>query len=87
MAAIAASASARVVNVATNLAALALFGLQGHVLLALGLAMAACNVAGAQLGARLALRHGSALVRRAFIVIVSLLIARTAWDALRHWPV
>jgi uncharacterized protein len=80
-----ASASARVLNVATNLAALSAFGAQGHVLVGLGLAMAACNVAGALLGARLALRHGSGLVRKVFIVLVSALIARTAYDAWRAW--
>src|SRR3954453_11064668 len=51
-----ASATAKAVNTMTNLAALLLFGLTGHVLWKLGLAMAACNVAGAQLGAHLAIR-------------------------------
>jgi uncharacterized membrane protein YfcA len=38
---------------------------------------------GAIVGARLALRGGSPFVRQAFIVIVSLLILRTAWTAIR----
>ena len=45
--------------------------------------MAACNIVGAIVGARLALRGGSGFVRQAFIVIVSLLILRTAWTAIR----
>ena len=77
-----ASATAKVVNTSTNAAALLLFAAGGHVLWALGLAMAACNLVGAQLGARLAIRHGSVLVRRVFLVVVSVLIARLAWDVL-----
>jgi uncharacterized membrane protein YfcA len=77
-----ASATAKVVNTATNLAALALFAVAGHVLWALGAAMAACNLAGSQIGTRLAIRRGSAWVRRVFLVVVSALIARLAYDLL-----
>lgn len=78
-----ASASAKIVNAAANLAAILLFGLTGQVFWLLGLAMAACNVAGAQLGSHLAIRHGSGFVRVVFIAVVSCLIAKTAWDALQ----
>jgi uncharacterized membrane protein YfcA len=78
-----ASATAKVVNTATNLAALLLFAWGGNVLWALGAAMAVSNLVGAQLGARLAIRHGSILVRRVFLVVVSVLIARLAYDVLR----
>lgn len=78
-----AAAGARVVNVATNVAALAWFGGHGHVLWILGFAMAAANVAGSLLGARLALRHGAGLVRIVFVVVVGALILKTGWDALR----
>lgn len=78
-----ASASAKIVNAAANLAAIVLFGLTGEILWLLGLAMAACNVAGAQVGSHLAIRHGSGFVRAVFIAVVSCLIAKTAWDALR----
>ncbi len=77
-----ASASAKVVNAAANLAAILLFGLTGQVFWLLGLAMAACNVAGAHVGSHLAIRHGSGFVRNVFIAVVSVLIAKTAWDAL-----
>lgn len=77
-----AAASARVLNVATNGAALAYFGLNGYVLWQVGLAMAACNIAGATLGTRLALRGGSTFVRKVFVVVVTLLILRTAWVAI-----
>src|SRR3954452_18251397 len=75
-----ASATAKAVNTMTNLAALLLFAVTGHVLWKLGLAMAACNVVGAQAGARLAIRRGSAGARRVFLVVVAALIVRLAVD-------
>lgn len=77
-----ASASAKIVNAAANLAAILLFGLTGEIFWLLGLAMAVCNVAGALVGSHLAIRHGSGLVRAVFIAVVCCLIAKTAWDAL-----
>lgn len=81
-----ASAAAKIVNVACNLAALAWFWPSGHVLVAMGLAMAAFNVAGALVGSRLAIRHGSAFVRKLFLAVVTALIAKTAIDALKNIP-
>jgi uncharacterized membrane protein YfcA len=78
-----ASASAKIVNASTNTAAVVLFGLTGELFWLLGLAMAACNVVGAQFGSHLALRRGSALVRKVFLGVVGTLIAKTAWDAVR----
>lgn len=75
-----ASSAAKVVNFATNAAALAYFVPSGHVLWATGLAMAVFNIGGALFGARLALRHGSGFVRGIFIGVASLLIARLAYD-------
>ncbi|MFP5219862.1 MAG: TSUP family transporter [Actinomycetes bacterium] len=80
-----ASATAKVVNTSTNAAALLLFALGGHVLWAVGAAMAVSNLVGAQLGVRLAIRYGSVLVRRVFLVVVSVLIARLAWDVLSRY--
>ena len=56
-----ASATARIVNLATNLGALLVFIPQGAPMWRLGLAMGACNAAGAWLGAHTAIRRGSAL--------------------------
>lgn len=78
-----ASASAKIVNAACNVAALLVFGFTGELYWLLGLAMAVCNVAGAQFGSHLAIRRGSALVRKVFIVVVTMLIAKTAWDAVK----
>lgn len=77
-----ASATAKAVNTMTNMSALILFALGGHVLWRLGAAMAVANVCGSQLGTRLAVRRGNAWVRRVFVVVVTALVARLAYDVL-----
>jgi uncharacterized membrane protein YfcA len=77
-----ANAGAKLVNVATNLAAIAAFASAGQVRWELALPMAACNVAGAQLGSRLALRSGAPFVRRVLLVVVTALLVKLTWDAL-----
>jgi uncharacterized membrane protein YfcA len=78
-----ASASAKVVNVLTNGAALAFFATQGLVLWSLALPMAVANVAGSLVGSRLAIRRGSGFVRVFFVIIVAALILRIGHDLLR----
>lgn len=80
-----ASAVAKVVNVACNFAALMWFGYSGHLLIELGLLMAVCQVCGSLLGTKLAIRHGSAFVRKLFLVVVTVLIVKTGYDALSKW--
>ena len=77
-----ASATAKIVNVATNLAALALFTAQGAVLWQLGLPMAAANLLGSAVGARVAIARGARFVRIVFLVVVAALIARLAVDVI-----
>jgi uncharacterized protein len=76
-----ASASAKLLNTATNLAALILFAIKGHVWWHYALALAIANVAGSLLGTHLALKHGAAFVRVVFILVVSALILKTGYDA------
>lgn len=75
-----ASAGAKVVNVATNLAALAYFLPNGYIMLLLAVSMAVANVAGSMAGTWLALRHGSGFVRKVFLIVVGVLIVKFAWD-------
>jgi uncharacterized protein len=79
---LAASASAKAVNVITNGAALAYFVTHGHVLYAVAVPMAACNIAGSLVGTRLALKLGNRFVRGVFLVVVAALIVRYAYDLL-----
>lgn len=76
-----ASAAAKRLNFATNVAALAWFIPHGHVVWALALPMAVANVVGSMVGTRLALRHGAGFVRVAFLIVVGALICKTSWDA------
>lgn len=79
-----ASASAKVINWCTNLASIIYFGSTGHILFGVGAAMAISNVAGALLGAHLAIRKGSRFVRVFFLVVVCGLIAKLTQTLL--WP-
>ncbi len=79
---LAASASAKLVNVVTNLAALVYFVATDHVRYDIAVPMALFNVAGSLIGTHMAIRKGNAFVRRLFIIVVGLLILRFAWDLL-----
>ncbi len=74
------SATAKVVNVGTNLGALAMFSAQGTVLWQVAPLLAGFNLAGAALGARMALRRGSGFVRVVLLVVVVTLVAKLAYD-------
>jgi len=76
-----ASASAKLLNTATNAAALLLFALKGHIWWHIAAVMAVTNVAGSLVGTRLALKHGAGFVRNMFVLVVSALILKTGWDA------
>jgi len=78
-----ASASAKVVNVATNLAALLYFVPNGFILPLLAALMALANIGGSMLGTHLALKHGSGFIRWVFLWMVAVLIVKFAWDTLQ----
>ena len=75
-----ASAKAKIANVATNLAAIAVFAASGAPLWALGVTMGLANMLGGLLGARTAVARGSRFVRVIFLVVVSALILRLGYD-------
>lgn len=77
-----ASVLAKLANLTTNVAAITVLGLSGHVLWGLGGAMAVANLTGGFLGARMAVRHGNAFVRRVFLLVVGLLALKLAWDTI-----
>lgn len=76
-----ASAAAKVVNVACNVASLAWFIPTGRVIWTAGLGMAVFNVSGSLVGSRLAIRYGSGFVRTLFLLVVFALILKTGYDA------
>lgn len=76
------SASAKLVNVATNLAALAYFAYTGQILWQVAIPMAICNIIGSTLGAHMALRHGTGFVRILFLVVVGAFIVKLSFQVL-----
>ena len=73
---ITASAIAKVVNVATNVGAIMVFGINGAVIWQIGIIMGVANISGAVLGARLAIKGGSTLVRKVFLIVTVALIVK-----------
>jgi uncharacterized membrane protein YfcA len=71
-----ASAIAKFVNVATNLAALIIFIPGGHVIWLVAALMAPANLLGGYLGARTALDRGSSFVRFVFLAMLAALVFR-----------
>lgn len=74
------SAMAKVVNVGTNLGALVVFVVEGHVLWLLAACMAVGNVTGGALGARMALKRGTSFIRYALLAVVVVLVVKLAHD-------
>ncbi|MDM1246055.1 TSUP family transporter [Acinetobacter sp. R933-2] len=75
-----ASALSKIGNFMTNFAALSFFVPTGHVLFQLGLMMAVANVAGSVVGVKMALKYGSGFIRILFLILVSILICRLAYQ-------
>jgi len=75
-----ASAAAKVVNFASNLAALLVFSARGTVVWRISLPMAAAQLLGGWLGAHLAVRRGDRLVQGATVAVALALAGKLAWD-------
>ena len=75
-----ASAIAKVVNVATNLASILVFGISGSIMWVVGLAVGICNLAGGIFGSHVAIRRGSDFVRKFYLVVTFALIVRVLFD-------
>jgi uncharacterized membrane protein YfcA len=75
-----ATAHTKLLNFASNFGSLMVFAIGGHILWAIGLTMALAQVAGANLGARVAMRIGARLIRPLLIVVCLALAARLLWQ-------
>jgi uncharacterized membrane protein YfcA len=75
-----ASAIAKFTNVATNLAAIIIFAKAGAILWGIGAALAISNVVGSTLGSHMAIKGGSPLVRKVFLLMTAALIAKVGYD-------
>lgn len=71
-----ANAQAKCINLASNITALVLFLISGSVIVPLGLAAAACNVAGNLIGSGIVMVKGAQVVRPIILVVLVLLLLR-----------
>ena len=78
-----ATANAKVVNFASNLAAVAMFGAQGKILWTVALPMALAQMAGGFLGAHLAVRGGERVIRGVVLAVVAALVIKLSLDLFR----
>jgi 2',3'-cyclic-nucleotide 2'-phosphodiesterase (5'-nucleotidase family)/uncharacterized membrane protein YfcA len=77
-----ASAEAKALNLATNLAAILTLALAGFSDLKLSAVLAVFNVTGSYFGTKLALKKGTAFVRRFFMAVVIAMISKLAIDVI-----
>ena len=78
-----ASAHAKLVNAATNLASTLFFINKGGLLYVVAFPMAIANLSGAFLGARLAILKGNQFIRVFFLLVIAATILRFGWDLVR----
>lgn len=76
-----ATAQTKAANFASNLSALAVLMVAGHIVWVAGLVMAASNIIGAQIGSRMAMRFGARLIRPLLVVMSLALTAKMLIDA------
>ena len=77
-----ANAQAKVINLTTNLTALAVFLRGGTVLAPLGLAAAACNMLGNYIGSGLAMSKGARITRPIILGVLTLLLVKIVSESL-----
>lgn len=75
-----ATAHTKMLNFASNLGALTVFAASGGIWWALGGAMALAQIAGAHLGARLAVRIGARLIKPLLVITSAAMAARLLWQ-------
>jgi hypothetical protein len=75
-----AAGNSKVLNFASNVAALLMFGLMDSINYHYGLLMGAGMFVGALVGSQVAIRQGAAYVRPLFITVTTLLISKQVWD-------
>ncbi len=76
-----AEGNAKIVNLAANISSLVVFLLNGVVLIPLGLAAAVFSIAGHYIGAGVAMKNGSKVVRIVILSVIALLFIKIIWSA------
>lgn len=76
-----ASGVAKAMNFTSNFTSLVTFAILGHINWALGFTMGLCLMAGAYVGAHSAIRFGAPFIRPVFILVVSIMAIKLAYQA------
>ena len=71
-----ANAQAKIINLTTNITSLTIFLINGQTIFLLGIAAAACNMAGNYVGSSLALKQGSKITRPIIVLVLILLFLK-----------
>jgi uncharacterized membrane protein YfcA len=79
-----ANAHAKVVNLATNMGSIILFGIKGVILWHIALPMAICNAFGGIIGSRLAIMKGNGFIRTVFLIVILGTLCRLGYDVFLH---
>jgi len=77
-----ANANTKVVNLASNVAAVITFMIKGKIIYAIGIPAACAGIAGNLLGAKLVIKKGSTIIRPIFLFTLALLFAKIIYDML-----
>lgn len=80
-----ATADAKVVNFASNLAAAGSFAVAGKVVWSVAVPMALAQLVGGVIGARLAIYRGAVLVRAMVLVVSAALVLKLGYDLAMSW--
>jgi len=75
-----ANANTKVVNLASNIAAIITFIINGKVLFLIGIPAAICGIAGNLIGARLVIFKGSKVIKPVFVTMLILLFIKILYD-------
>jgi uncharacterized membrane protein YfcA len=75
-----AAGNGRILNLASNIAALAVFISEGKVIFVTGLVMGVAMLLGATLGARMAIKTGVRYVRPLFLIVSITLITKMVYE-------
>lgn len=77
-----ASGNAKLLNLASNAAALVTFAMSGNILYSAAIPAAVCGIAGNFAGAHMALTRGSKFIRPMMLLVLALLMLKLLWDLL-----
>lgn len=75
-----ASVYSKIINCVTNFSSLVFFLIKGLIIFQIAVPLAVCNIAGSWIGAKTAIKRGSGFVRFIYLVVVSTLIIKMAYE-------